>query len=121
MDKDKLQEILDLHKKWLSDLECGELADLRNANLRGAYLRGANLRGADLGGAKGIISIEPIGSRGDTLIACKHETCIMIKAGCFWGTLDEFVASVEKNHGDSIYGRAYMAAVELIKIQMEGR
>lgn len=80
MTKTELNEILELHKKWVNsgtgkradlngvnlrsaDLTCADLtaadltaADLTYADLRGAYLRGANLcsaelRGADLRGA----------------------------------------------------------------------
>ena len=76
MTKDKIQKILELHKKWnlgetggeradlqdadlrgadLQDahLQCADLrhTDLRHAHLRGADLQGANLRGADLRGA----------------------------------------------------------------------
>ena len=46
MKKEKLDEILSLHKKWLSGAPDGV-----RANLRGAYLREANLSGADLRGA----------------------------------------------------------------------
>ena len=53
MTKEKLNEILGLHTKWLCDEPGGVRADLRDAdlcsaNLRRADLRGANLRGADL-------------------------------------------------------------------------
>lgn len=48
MDQEKLQEILDKHKKWLNNEEGGKRADLRGANLREANLRGADLREADL-------------------------------------------------------------------------
>ena len=51
MDKEKLQEILEKHKKWLNDEEGSERADLRGADLRYADLRGADLRYADLRGA----------------------------------------------------------------------
>jgi uncharacterized protein YjbI with pentapeptide repeats len=55
MDKEKLEEVLEAHKKWLHGDEDGEQANLRGADLRGvelcgADLRGANLRGADLRG-----------------------------------------------------------------------
>ena len=65
MDTEKLQEIINNHKKWLGG-KGGEKADLRgadlyradlyrvdlsDANLRGAELCGANLRGAELCGA----------------------------------------------------------------------
>lgn len=58
MEKEKLDEILSLHKKWLSGDPDGVRANLRGANLSGADLREANLRwanlcGANLSGAKG--------------------------------------------------------------------
>ena len=61
MTKEKLNEILAAHKKWLNDEPGGVRADLRGANLRGANLRcadlrGADLRGADLSGAKELLS-----------------------------------------------------------------
>ena len=48
MEQEKLQEILEKHKKWLNDEEGGERANLRGANLRGANLHEADLHGADL-------------------------------------------------------------------------
>lgn len=45
---EELQTILDLHKKWLYNMEEGKRADLRGADLRGANLRFANLSDADL-------------------------------------------------------------------------
>lgn len=48
MEKEKLDEILSLHKKWLSGDSDGVRADLSVANLSGA-----NLSEADLSGAKG--------------------------------------------------------------------
>ena len=51
MEKEKLNQILDNHKKWLAIKEGGERADLCNANLRNADLFCANLRDADLRGA----------------------------------------------------------------------
>lgn len=65
MEKEKLKEILHLHKKWLENENggifanlCGanlrfadlRFADLYNANLRGTDLRDADLRYADLRG-----------------------------------------------------------------------
>jgi hypothetical protein len=53
MEKEKLQSVLDRHKKWMENDSNGERAnlqgaDLRNADLWGADLWGANLLGADL-------------------------------------------------------------------------
>ena len=66
MTKQKLQTIIENHKKWLNKESGGKIADLRGANLSGADLRradlseanlkwidlsGADLSGADLSGA----------------------------------------------------------------------
>ena len=56
MDNTMLNTILEKHRKWVSNVEGGEMANLCRANLRGtdlreSDLRGANLRGADLRGA----------------------------------------------------------------------
>ena len=100
-------------------------ADLRGANLSEADLSGANLReanlgGANLGGAKDIISIGPIGSRGDILYVVKYGAGIMIKTGCFWGTLSEFETALSKMHGDNQHARAYRAAIALAQIAIAG-
>ena len=39
----------------------------------------------------------------------------MIRAGCFFGALDEFRAACVETHGDGIYGREYAAAIQLIE------
>ena len=96
-------------------------ADLRDANLRGADLRdadlwGADLRGADLWGAAGkILSFGPIGSRQGITYVTKTERTIHVRCGCFYGTLEEFAAKVEEEHGDSQHGKSYKAAIEFIK------
>ena len=56
MDKNKLKEILDKHKKWLNNEPGGEkanlsYADLHSANLSSADLSSANLRYANLSSA----------------------------------------------------------------------
>lgn len=48
MNKEKLKEILDKHKKWLMLKDGGVCADLSGANLSGADLSGADLSEADL-------------------------------------------------------------------------
>ena len=48
MKQEKINEILELHKKWLDDESNGVQANLRGANLCGADLCDANLCGADL-------------------------------------------------------------------------
>ena len=46
-----LNQILELHKKWLNNEDDGKRADLSDADLCGANLNGANLRYANLNGA----------------------------------------------------------------------
>lgn len=48
MNKEKLNEILSKHKKWLLNEEGGSRADLYGANLSGVNLSGADLYGANL-------------------------------------------------------------------------
>lgn len=119
-------EVLQRHAKWLKNEEGGEKADLRGADLRGADLRDANLRGADLRGANlwganlqdangKVLSFGPIGSRQGITYVTKTEQIIHIRCGCFYGTLKEFAAKVEEEHGDSQHGKSYKAAIEFIK------
>ena len=91
-------------------------ANLRDADLRGADLRDANLWDADLWGAAGkILSFGPIGSRQGITYVTKTERTIHVRCGCFYGTLEEFAAKVEEEHGDSQHGKSYKAAIEFIK------
>ncbi len=92
-----------------------ESANLESANLRSANLRSANLYGANLYGANGLFLLGPIGSRGDFLYAVKHDSKIMVKAGCFWGTLAEFKAAVKKTHGGNLHDKTYSAAIVLVR------
>ena len=116
-------------------------AYLRGAYLRGAYLRGAdlrdaNLRGADLGGAdlggaylgdadlgdakiknKGILLIGNIGSRNDYTTIYNTDKGIFVQCGCFFGTIDEFVAKVKETHKGTEHERDYLAMVEFAKIK----
>ena len=106
-------------------------ADLSSADLRGAYLRGADLYGAnlsdadlsgaylygaDLSGHKvtGVpLFIGPIGSVRGTLEIWPTKDGIFLKRGCFFGTIEEFLAAVTDKHGDNEHGRAYRVAVAL--------
>jgi hypothetical protein len=51
MNRQELDKILELHKKWLNNKPEGIRANLSGANLSGANLSGANLFRADLSGA----------------------------------------------------------------------
>ena len=96
-------------------------AYLRDADLCGAYLGGADLRGADLCGAKikdkGILLIGNIGSRCDYTTIYNTDKGIYVKCGCFFGTIDEFVAKVKETHKGNEHERDYLAMVEFAKIK----
>lgn len=55
MEKERLEEILERHMKWLRGETGGERADLTGADLTGAHLTEADLTRADLTGAKNIV------------------------------------------------------------------
>lgn len=106
-----------------------ENADLYGADLRGAYLRGANLRGAYLSGAdlsgakmkfgviKEIFQVSNIGSRNDVTTIYHTEQSILIKCGCFEGTIEEFEAKVKETHQGNEFEKQYLALIELVKIR----
>jgi len=73
-------------------------ADLCGADLNGANLRGADLNGADLNGAKNIYFFNKKDGRACYAIA--NGDLLMIQAGCFWGTLDEFERAALDRYGD---------------------
>ncbi|MFH2076287.1 MAG: pentapeptide repeat-containing protein [Pseudomonadota bacterium] len=113
----------DLSGANLSEADLSE-ADLRGANLseadlRGANLRGANLGGANLGGAKilpghSFLQIGPLGSRDDFLLCFRTDKGLMVRTGCFWGSIETFTVAVEKAHGDNDHGKQYRAAIAFI-------
>jgi uncharacterized protein YjbI with pentapeptide repeats len=101
-------------------------AYLDGANLRGAYLDGANLRGANLGGAnldgdkkligeRPVFTVGSIGSRSDFFTAYITDKGLYLRAGCFFGTVAEFVAKLEKTHGANQHAQEYRAALELMQ------
>lgn len=103
-----------------ADLQGANLrgANLRRANLWGANLEGANLRradlwGANLEGAEGILQIGPGGKDMTFLYVVKPANAtdkLMLKRGCFWGTLADFSEAVaKKDQGDPT--RAYYEAL----------
>ena len=99
-------------------------ADLRGADLRGADLGGADLGGADLGGkklagARPFLSIGPIGSRSDYLQAFITDKGVMIRAGCFFDTRDQFEEAIAVTHGMNEHGTEYLAALALIDAHAE--
>ena len=94
-------------------------ADLGGANLYGANLRGADLRGKKLVGDRPFLTIGPIGSRSDYLQAFITDAGVMIRAGCFFDTRDQFELAIAETHGMNNHGTEYLAALSLIDAHAE--
>ena len=96
-------------------------ADLYGANLRSADLYGANLRRADLGdagkltGDRPYFAVGPIGSRQDVLAAFLTENGVFLRAGCFFGTVEEFRDKLQGEHGDNVHAVEYRSALVLVE------
>ena len=78
-------------------------ANLYRADLTGADLRRAYLYGADLYGAKGVLQFGPMPTSGRIIYFVQNESAIMVQAGCFWGTIDEFKQAVKEKHNCPMY------------------
>lgn len=57
-------------------------------------------------------------NRNTTFFKCR-DGHIHVSCGCFSGTLPEFENKVKETHGDSKYGKEYLACLEVVKIHFE--
>lgn len=84
---------------------------------------GGNARVGDdahINSNKDFIVIGPIGSRnGFTTFYKNKDENVCVRCGCFSGTVDEFLAAVQKTHGDNQYGKEYKLAAQLAKVHMD--
>ena len=97
-----------------------ENAVAAGANLAGAYLAGANHDGAYLdkdkyGTIEAIFQLGPMGSRNAMLVLFRCTKTTVVRAGCFTGTVAEFVAAVKKTHGKSRHAKDYAAALAFVE------
>lgn len=61
-----------------------------------------------------VVTVSGIGSRNDTTTFFKGKRKqILVTCGCFSGTIKEFKAAVDKEHGNNIYGREYRLAIDI--------
>lgn len=60
-----------------------------------------------------------IGSKKRKTYLFKGDNGCFVRAGCFFGTFDEFAAKVKERHGGTKFEREYLAALELAKIVLE--
>jgi hypothetical protein len=94
-------------------------ADLSRADLTGANLSSAVLRGANLMSAKGIISIGP-SSDGYMFYGVKHDTCIMLQAGCRWFSNTEAKNHWKTTRANTPLGKERLLFVEFIENYFNG-
>lgn len=94
-------------------------ANLDVANLDGANLAGANLDGANLDGERPVFQIGPIGSRSAYIVAYMTDKGVILQTGCFTGTVAEFEAKLQAEHGDNKHAQEYRAALQLIKVHAD--
>ena len=105
-------------------------ASLNDASLDGAWLNRAWLNRASLKGAKladdltlvgerPIFMLGPIGSRSDTFVGYVTNQGLRVRAGCFFGTPEEFTSALEAEHGTNAFAREYLRALELLELHAE--
>ena len=90
-------------------------ASLDGASLAGASLAGASLYGKKLIGNRPIFMIGPIGSRCSYFTSYITDAGIMLRAGCFFGPIDEFKSKLIEEHGENDHRKEYEAALTLIE------
>ena len=95
-------------------------ANLAGAYLTGAYLAGANLAGGEkLFGKRPIFQIGPIGSRCAYFVAFITDKGLRLRAGCFFGSKEEFIEKLQEEHEDNEHAQEYNAAISLIEKHSE--
>lgn len=124
MEKEKLDEILASHGRWLRD-GGGKRADLSDVDLREAFLCGASLREPNL--PVGVYQIVGPGSRNRCITY--NSSNDRVTCGCWddkkGNHLDSFIARVESIYGpngknpNSVYYAEYMAAISFFKAVKE--
>lgn len=74
---------------------------------------------ADIRHCRHLIVAGPLGSRDDfTTIFRNNIGQIIVRTGCFNGTIDEFEQAVKDDHDDNQYAKEYMALIELAKVHI---
>ena len=66
------------------------------------------------------ITVSPIGSEGGFLTAFRQkDNSIVVRRGCFSGSIEEFEKAINATHGDSKYAEQYKIVISLIKSRLE--
>ena len=96
---------------------CGEARVCGNAYVFGNARVCGN---AKINKISDVLCISSIGSRNDFTTFFKTENGnICVKCGCFSGTIDRFLETVNKTHGENRHAKAYKLACELARVQIE--
>lgn len=135
---EEFKEIETLREGWLQKIKVYRIralrafADVKIGDLGGFVETKQNL--SNMGNAKvygnaevcgdakvcdnaNIFWCSSIGSRHATTTMFRNkDNGITVTCGCFMGTLEEFAAIVEKEHGENIFGKEYKLLIELAKI-----
>ena len=75
---------------------------------------------AEVFGVNHVLTVGPIGSRNATTTFFRDKNNeITVVCGCFLGNIEDFLKKVEETHGDNKHAKAYQAAAELAKIQID--
>lgn len=85
------------------------------ANFDGANITWGISDSAFLVGKRPIFQIGPIGSRCAYFTSYLTTDGIKLQTGCFFGTVDEFAATLSEKHGDDIHAKEYQAALDMIR------
>ena len=90
--------------------EVDKFAVVENTAILGCYAR--------VSGFADYCCFLSFGSRNDNTTAYKDKSGeVIVRCGCFNGTLADFEAKVEETHGDNIFGKTYKAIIEVIKLR----
>ena len=64
--------------------------------------------------------VGPVGSENGFLSAFRQkDNSIMVRRGCFSGTIDEFEAAVKETHGDNEFSKEYLTLIPFIKLRLK--
>jgi len=92
-----------------------------NSRVDNSSVYNSSVDNAKLNHTKRVYSQSPIGSRNDKASAfiSVGSKEIVICAGCFAGTVDEFQEKVLKTHGHNKYGKEYLAFIQNARTHFE--
>jgi len=112
---EELEEILELHKKWLNGDVGGVRASLDGASLEGASLVGANLEGASLDGA----SLVRANLDGARLIRASLDGARLIRANLEGASLEGAILDGARLDGANLEG-ANLVGANLVRASLDG-